>query len=341
MIYSQVFSEQRYAHYRKGMRAVVELLQAQDYDPEDCLQGLGFKPDALESDELRLSLEQEYAFYRNILNLSDNLCVGLELGCAFPFETYGLLGYGILSSATLRDAIRIAQDFAPLTYSHFSIQLVDSAALGGVAFSPNGILPSDLLQIYSDRDIVAALTGLMSIASDKVQLKQVKLMHENVQSRGYYEDFFECEIQFGASRNELLIDRIFLDQLLPRRDREASNYCREQCQLLLDRLSMAEGMADKVRSLLVSEPGYFPSLEEVAEKLNIGLRTLRRSLKKEGTSFQTLLQEIRLELASEYLQSNMPIETIAVRLGYSEPANFSHAFKRWTGMCPREYKKSY
>ena len=330
--------DQRYAHHRKAIRAVLDDMSSRGYEPSDCLSGTGLSIAEIDDDSLTLTLDQEYAFYRNILGLRKSLTVGLQLGKLFRFETYGLLGYALLSSADVSEAIQTAADFAPLTFSHFKINKIEQDSLSGIAFSPQQIIPDDLLQIYSDRDVSAAMTGLRSIIPEGVPLTLVRLIHDDKANRRSYEDFFNCEVEFYSARNELLIEKKYVERPLPRRDKEAVSHCRDQCQKLLERLSQTEATADRVRSKLVEEPGHFPNLEEVAEDLDIGVRTLRRLLRKEGTSYQLLLQEIRRELAEEYLSSNMSIEAIASRLGYSEAANFSHAFKRWSGESPRAFR---
>ena len=69
-------------------------------------------------------------------------------------------------------------------------------------------------------------------------------------------------------------------------------------------------------------------------------RNLRRKLSAEGSSFQKVLDEVRYQLAREYLAtSKMSLEEISVLLGYSTPGNFSHAFKRWHGSSPRKFRQ--
>lgn len=332
--------DHRYDHYRKALRAVLDEMLAKGYAADACLVNTGFSASDVDDDNLHINLEQQYRLYRNILVLRKNSTVGLELGKAFRIETYGLLGYALLSSETLADAIKTTADFSSLTFSHFLISQIDEGNLSGIAFTPHTPLPKDLIQVYSDQDTSAALTALQTILPDDVQLSLIRLIHDDERHRKIYEDFFNCDIEFSCPRNELLVNKKYAVRKLPRRDKQATDYCREQCQHLLNRFDETEATADKVRAILVSDPGYFPSLEAVAEELNLGVRTLRRMLSKEKTSFQYLLQEIKRELAEQYLLSNMSLEVIASKLGYSEAANFSHAFKRWSGVSPKAFRQS-
>lgn len=329
----------RYAHHRKAIRTVLDHMVSFGHSIADCLENTGLTESDIDNDELLITLEKEHLFYRNVLKLSNSTTVGLLLGKAFRIETYGLLGYALLSSETVADAIQTTADFSPLTFSHFKIDKIEGRHSSGIAFEPQSPLPQDLIQLYSDLDTSAAMTALQTIIPGEKNLAGVRLIHDDEQNRQIYEQFFNCPIEFSCPQNELLIDNKYALKQLPRRDKQATDYCRIQCQQLLSRLDDSEATADKVRAILVANPGFFPSIETVAKELDLGVRTLRRMLLKENTCFQELLQEIRRELAEEYLLSNMTLETIASKLGYSEAANFSHAFKRWNGMSPKTYRK--
>jgi AraC-like DNA-binding protein len=136
------------------------------------------------------------------------------------------------------------------------------------------------------------------------------------------------------------MDAANLDTPMPLRDAETSTLCQQQCQLLLARMSKSSGFVDQVRQLIVARPGYFPDIDYVAERLNMTSRTLRRRLTDENSSYQQILAEVRYQLACEYLgTSSLPLEEVSVLLGYSTPGNFSHAFKRWHGSSPRQYRQ--
>jgi AraC-like DNA-binding protein len=82
------------------------------------------------------------------------------------------------------------------------------------------------------------------------------------------------------------------------------------------------------------------SLGDVANRLALSERTLRRRLRALGTSYNKILQDARSSSAKEWLRDrNLTMESIAWRLGYTETANFRHAFKRWTGQSPQAYRR--
>ena len=111
--------------------------------------------------------------------------------------------------------------------------------------------------------------------------------------------------------------------------------------MLIAKLSAHGHFVDDVRMLVLARPGYFPDIDYVAEKLGMSNRTLRRRLREEGSGFRELLDEIRYGLAKEYLaNTRLPMDEIANLLGYTEPGNFSHAFRRWSGASPSAWRQT-
>jgi AraC-like DNA-binding protein len=86
--------------------------------------------------------------------------------------------------------------------------------------------------------------------------------------------------------------------------------------------------------------GEKPIADAVALDLAISTRHLQSKLKAEGTTYRHLLDQVRKELALDYLKRpEMTMFDIAFLLGFSEQSTFNHAFKRWTGSSPKEYQK--
>jgi AraC-like DNA-binding protein len=83
-----------------------------------------------------------------------------------------------------------------------------------------------------------------------------------------------------------------------------------------------------------------PTLEQVAEQFHLTPRTMQRRLADHGTRFQPLVDEVRLQLADQYLQDDrLPLTDIAELLGYSDQSAFTRAYRRWTGVTPHERRR--
>lgn len=330
------------AHHIKALPPALKAMEAMGYKAQDCLEGTGINSaDLVQADPgTAFTLEQEFRFHRNLLQLSNDALLGLKLGRHYTLETYGLLGYAFMSAPTLRHAMTIIRNYGPLSFTLFDLGFEVSGGTAILSFAPEREIPEDLLAYYVDRDLAAAALGSQTVLEEPLPVKSVYILHDGGRAQNQYAEQFGCPVVFGATRSEVHFDAARLDAPMPRRDPETSALCQQQCQMLLARMSSRSGVAEKVRQLIVSRPGYFPDIDFVAEKLHMTSRTLRRKLTTENSSYQQILAEVRYQLAREYLAtSTLPLEEIAVLLGYSAPGNFTHAFKRWHGSAPRQYRQ--
>lgn len=143
----------------------------------------------------------------------------------------------------------------------------------------------------------------------------------------------ELASAYSFPQSELLIE-------LPLADPLTREIAEKRCKMKLTSLSTKQDLSSKVKQLLISRPGFFPNLDEVAAKLFVSPRTLRRHLSEESTSFQDLVNNLRQEMAEDYLSSTtLSIAEISDLLNYSDPSNFANAFKKRSGLSPLQFRE--
>ncbi|MCR4532679.1 helix-turn-helix transcriptional regulator [Acinetobacter venetianus] len=114
-----------------------------------------------------------------------------------------------------------------------------------------------------------------------------------------------------------------------------------ECSRLLEDFHRQAGVTGLVYQELIRFPGYFPDIEQIARNLCMTSRSLHRKLKAEGTSYTQQLTNVRKALAIDYLRSTgLSTSEIAHVLGFSDVVGFRHAFKRWTGKSPNQFRNS-
>ncbi|MEK1941498.1 MAG: helix-turn-helix domain-containing protein, partial [Pseudomonas sp.] len=156
-----------------------------------------------------------------------------------------------------------------------------------------------------------------------------------------YRELLGLEPIFNAEENRLVFASALLDRPLPGANPQVMQHCEQQCQALLAKRRVRAGLSGRIRDRLLAHPGRLPDMEQLANELHMTTRTLRRRLLEENTSYRQLLEEVRQALAEELLATGaLTLEEIAERLGYGEVSNFMHAFKRWKGVTPRQYRMS-
>ncbi len=328
------------AHHIKALRPALQVMAGLGYSAEKCLEGTGITSEQLEQLSPGLTVEQEVAFHERLLQLSGDPLLGLKLGEAYRLESYGMLGYAMLSASTIGDALKLAVDFHPLTFTHYRLCLTPQDDAVALQFLPMRPLPPSVQRLYEDREIAAALSGAEQALGMPIKPSRIQLTYGKAEHRRAYAAYFPCPVTFDADVALCAIPRAVLSLPMPMRDPATSAHCRQQCEQLLATLSRSTPLVEAVRQELVRQPGSIPGLEEVAQRLNLSTRSLRRKLSEEQASFQCIQDEIRFQLAKEYLSTSLSIEQIAQLLGYSEASNFSHAFKRWAGCAPKIWRSN-
>jgi AraC-like DNA-binding protein len=168
-------------------------------------------------------------------------------------------------------------------------------------------------------------------------VKAVHLTHPAPPHRAEYERIFRAPVVFGSDRNGLLIDPTWSAHKVARLPRYAFGVLTEHADALLRSLESSKSVRGRVESLLlpVLHTGS-ATMDVVAGKLGMSRQTLFRKLKAEGTTFERVLDELRHRMAADYLGARkVSVNETAYLVGFSEPAAFSRAFKRWTGSSPR------
>ncbi len=183
----------------------------------------------------------------------------------------------------------------------------------------------------------ASMPGLLNLRFPKA----IHFTYEEPSYRAEYDRIFGVPLFFGSHMNAFLIDEAFLKMKLPRTNPYLSEIMSARAEELLKSLEMSKTMRGRVENLLIPilHTGE-ASMDTVAGKLGLSRQTLFRKLKAEGITFEKVLDELRHKLALHYLNGKkVPVNQTAYLVGFSEPAAFSRAFKRWTGSSPRIYTR--
>ncbi|MCX2972859.1 AraC family transcriptional regulator [Halieaceae bacterium IMCC8485] len=327
-------------HPARVLLPPLEVLLDMGFTPKSCLAGTGVSLAQMNNINTRISLEQELRFYRNALDLTGDPTIGLKLGEPFIPQRYGLFGYALLSAETFRHALTITENFGRLTFSFFSFSFGVDGSQAWFSIGEPPPIDQELIDVYMDRDMSAAGVDFTEVLGVGFSIDRVLLPHDGKGFKQKYRDHFDCPIEFGGAEGRFYFSSDLLDKPLPKSDPESSRHLQHQCQMLIAKMTSHGSFVDEVRLLMLARPGYFPDIDALAGKIGMSARTLRRRLKNEGSTFREVLEEIRYGLAREYLaNTHLPMDEISLLLGYTEPGNFSHAFKRWSGLSPSLWRQ--
>lgn len=288
----------------------------------------------------RFDLDEVVKLWHQAIELSRAEDFGLRMGSTMTPAHLNIVSYIVLNSPTLLEGLNKARRYYRLISDggDFNIQLEEQSSQ--LHYTPK---PSSVP--FHDQQIDAAIITLHTVLEwalgQQYHPLKIRLQHSQPENaEQIYSKYFDCPVEFSHEQNSIEIsNELFkLEQL---NDLGLSQLHEEFADRLLKTLSQSS-WKQRVKALV--EPGLSQgviSREQIAEKLDISPRTLQRRLADEECQFQDIVDELRLERARDYLsQSDMSQEDIASLLGYAEPSAFYRAFKRWTGMTPKEYQQS-
>lgn len=308
--------------------------------PEECLSGTELDEAQLDDPDAEVSSELELRVIRNLVSGSRHRPgIGLLAGRGYRLSSFGIWGFAMLSSLTLREASKIGLRYLGLTYVFHDLILEEHGDEAHLLLVPHS-LPDELKPFVLERDLAGMLQVQRELLGNDPTLLRIDLSIPEPDDLSLYQRELGMRPHFDQLENRVVFPRKSLDLPLAGANPQAARICEEQCQRLLAKRSLRGGLPGQVRNLILECPGQLPGMEQVAAKLHMSSRTLRRQLDAEGITFRQLLEEVRIALAEEMLTAGgLTLEEIAERLGYSEVSNFFHAFARWKGVTPRQFQR--
>ena len=300
------------------------------------LAGSGIRLEDLQRPDRRITTAQEMRVYANAL--AERPDIGLRLGQRMHVSSYGLLGYTLLSSATLGDALDLALNYPALLGTYFELSLQREGDT--VWMVAEGYRDRPELRVFNVEYCLASLKLICDdLLGQPLPLVGAQFGYPAPDYHAGYATSFPCPIQFGARRNAFGFTVDWLEHRLPLADPVTHHEMRERCRLLNSDFTANQAWVTRARQLLAAQLPGAPGLEELARQMRCSPRTLRRRLSEAGTSYQALLDGVRYERARQLLErERLPIHRIAEAMGYSETASFRHAFQRWSGVSPRQFR---
>uniref|UniRef100_B8HZ47 Transcriptional regulator, AraC family n=1 Tax=Cyanothece sp. (strain PCC 7425 / ATCC 29141) TaxID=395961 RepID=B8HZ47_CYAP4 len=325
----------------KLVQAILEAAAHCGLDVNDLLTALRLAPGCLEDVDGRIPHEQFCALWQLITQRSKSGCIGLQMATAAKPKTWDVLGYAMHSSANLGEAFERLVRYSRLrhTGAEFTFEVRRDIARITMAI-PNTLLPpNDAMGEWVGANFVLLsrrLTGL-----DIVPL-QMGFQHPKPEDVSAYHRLFRSPLAFDHPVNEMRLDAALIQNPLAQADPGLSSILDRHAEELLARLPQSESLLDSVNRLLSQAlRGGDPSLVAIAQQLGYTPRTLQRKLQEAGTSYHSLLDEMRRELSIYYLrEAQIAISEIAFLLGFSETSAFHRAFRRWMGVSPGDFRRS-
>ncbi|OTG92336.1 helix-turn-helix transcriptional regulator [Acinetobacter sp. ANC 3832] len=319
---------------------LLDVVSRWGYSAETLFAPFHFTSEELADPEFRIPTPVANELIKHALRMTGESTLGYHIGTQMRISIHGFIGYAIMTAHDITDALVLANRFIQLRMPFLQLY-----------FSTFG--EKATLQLQCDisieplrTEIVTSLTfGIMTMAKAITGIDELEaeIDFDFAKPEGF--DKYLAKLStynFRFEQPHLLssFDKKYLGLKMVNADPIASQIAINQCESELSALGERRRLAMRVRDILTHSEQHYLSIENVAERLHMSDRTLKRQLAAEGTSFSTLVDEVRYRHATSLLsRTDYTLEQIADELGYSDVANFSRAFKRWSGRSPSSWRK--
>ena len=268
-------------------------------------------------------------------------CFGLTVASFWHPTTMYALGYSWLASENLEEAFDCTVRYTRIvnTAAHGAIR-VESTRDNYKIVIETGHFSLPPVDVAVDAVLAMLVIMCRSAYGADFRLRRVSFRHNRPDAIEGFEEMFQAPVEFSQHENSIWLSPKIVKEPLATANPELvriNNHIVTDYLAQLDRADI--GM--QVRSKLIEHlPGGHANESEIASSINVSQRSLQRKLKEQGMSFTQLVDDTRRELGLQYVRDpQYSFNEIAFLLGFTEPANFSRAFKRWHGKTPTQYRQ--
>jgi AraC-like DNA-binding protein len=303
-----------------------------------CLAGTDIDPACFHDPEALITPEQEMRLIGNLIEaLADVPALGFEVGMQYTASVFGIWGYSLVMNRNLKEATELSLRYAPLStaYCHLHTEISeDEFAMCAVPSS----IPEHLRQFLLERDLGTAVNVIREIKLQDNPLKRLEFTGSALPYAARIEELAGIPVVYNSARNALVLSLEDALRPLPLYNEQMVRLFEDQCRQLMESRRIG-GVSGQVRKQLLGKLGLAATLGDVASELHMSSRNLRRKLVDEDLSFRAIQDQLREQLACQLLETTeMTLDELALRLGYTDTASFTRAFRRWKGVSPGKYR---
>ena len=318
---------------------VVSDLRRHGVNADSFLKDVGLRRADVSDEGNRISYAAVIALIERAATTLGDASYGLRLGAAQQARDSGMLGFLMLNSPTLLDALSNAQ-------RHFRV-LGEGEDIEVERMGPHVTLrfretDKALRGLRHNSEYIAAIIvrACRDMTRKHISPIRAEFMHGRPNAKVAYADYLACPVKFHAEWDALIYETDTMRLPVIGADSKLFVVLERACRKILGPTPKKQDIVHDVRELVIDglAKGTL-HFDDVAAELNMSSKTLERRLADRSTTFSALLDDVRGGLAKRYLtDTDLRLEQIAYLTGYSEPAALVRAFRRWTGTTPMQFR---
>lgn len=302
----------------------------------------GIDPKDLADQDTRIPFAKYVALMRAGKTLSGDPALALHYGETNDLANISVVGLIGNASETMPEALAQLNRYGRLVveFDGGPDRFKVAPTRGGIWLIDTRQNPDDFFEL-TESTFARMICGPRQFGVTNLA-KAVHVTHTPPAYAAEYERVYRAPVTFGSDWNAIQLDEAGMNHRIQLQPRYAFGILSEHADALLKNLESSKTTRGRVESLLmpVLHTGT-ASMELIAGKMAVSRQTLFRRLKEEGVTFEKVLDDLRRRLALDYLSGKkVSVNQTAYLVGFSDPAAFSRAFKRWTGTSPRASRQA-
>lgn len=313
---------------------IARTLESYQIDSREAFESVGLPAEPYRNPDARVSKAALEELWEVGERLTGNPCIGFEIGLNFHATNIHAVGYAWLASSTLREALERLVRYQRLISTAAEMDLVEDS--NGVHLQ---IDPSPGIDLGDDASFTAVITMCRDMTHAEFRAKSIHMMRPEPPCHRKLAEFFQCPVEYNANLDKITFTAESVDEPVTRPNPALAQASEEVAREYLANMDKKDVVARARVAIIDHLPDGEPSRREVASELAMSERTLARRLSDRDYTFSGLVDEVRGQLAKEYLrQSRFSVTDVAFLLGFSDQSNFARAFKRWTDESPTDFR---
>ena len=329
-----------------GLLYLIKGMREAGINVDQPLERIGIHSDALDSSAI-IHQTLEWDIFKNLAQDVEPT-LGIKVGQHYALAGYGPLLMLLVAAYDVTDLLKQGVRFQKLTHLSGELDFEMDRDRIALVYRPIDLL-SQLGQFRAQCEIsgtykfICDINRMIGLTFSALEVELPFPYPNSDQLLEEYKAHFGEKISFEHAQARFWFDADILERKNPSVDSLSFKTYEKKCEEELTRLAILEeapSLIQRVKDYLEIQTRMFPTMAETASALHVPERTLRHQLQKHELSFKEIREEVIKRRALELIAiPKCSIEQIAEQLGYSEPAAFNHAFKRWFGQSPSQYRK--
>ncbi|MEO1243271.1 MAG: AraC family transcriptional regulator [Pseudomonadota bacterium] len=325
--------------------ALLDFAVSQGADEAALCKAADLTPDLLFDQDNRVPIDSYMALMRTAKVETDNPALALEYGAESDFQKFSVVGLISHASADMTEAFEQLNRYGKLVIEVEGLgdgprfELVQRD--GGLWMEDRRTHPNDFPEL-TETTWSRFICGSRRDFPQETFALEAHVTHDAPSHAAEYEKIWQVPVTFGGDRNAIGFNPDWVHVKIQPENRYVFGVLSDRADALLKALEGSKTLRGQVEGLLIPmlHTGDI-GIKTISEKMGMSRQTLFRKLKAEDVTFAQVLDDLRREMAMNYLTGKkVSVNETAYLVGFSDPASFSRAFKRWTGINPRAARQN-